>query len=163
MKAEERCNYRIINLAYACPLCIDNPHCPLKEIRAKSFNDKIAWFNSLSSSTKWTIHNYHFHCYFKHIQKKKDVCPIARPKKTYDIKKGDDVAESGSLPTTSGKNSSWSKGSQKKLCKIKEYMFGSILCGETCSQGKCRHQYVIGGKTFCSSPSRKEIYQKYHF
>ncbi|MCI5157337.1 MAG: hypothetical protein D3906_02665, partial [Candidatus Electrothrix sp. AUS1_2] len=79
MKAEERCDYRIINLAYACPLCIDNPHCPLKDIRTRQFNEKIAWFNSLSSSTKWTIHNYHFRCYLKHKEKQDDIYREAFP------------------------------------------------------------------------------------
>ena len=163
MKAEEKCNYRIINLAYACPLCIQNPHCPLKGVRKKQFNDKLAWFNSLSLLTKQTIHDYHVQCYLKHTGKDQETCLIASPKNTYTNKEADLVTERKNGPVTahSCKALPFLKGKTKKLCKVQEYIFGAILCGESHAEEPCSHQYVIGGNTFCSSPVRKEIYNKY--
>ena len=162
METEEKCNYRIINLAYTCPLCMKNPHCPLKEIRTRQFDDKIAWFNSLSLLTKQTIHDYHLQCYLKHTRKRQEISLTDPAQQSDGPKKEEEVsAESKTLPVSYDKDFSFLKGSPKKLCKVKEYMFGSILCGESHTQGTCSHRYVIGENTFCSSPVRKEIYKKY--
>lgn len=64
-KRENEYNSRIIKLSYACPLRLENPNCPLKEVRGKIFTDKIKWFNSLSLPTKETIYQYHAECYAK--------------------------------------------------------------------------------------------------
>jgi hypothetical protein len=164
MKTEERFNYRIIKLAYACPLCMQNPHCPLKAVRKKQFNDKVAWFNSLSLLTKQTIYDYHVQCYQKHTEKDQETCPIASPENAYSNKEERLVAEKKNTILTphSSKFLPFLRGKTKKLCKVQEYMFGAILCGESHTKGRCSHQYVIGGNTFCSSPARKEIYAKYH-
>ena len=135
---------------------------PLKEVRKKKFTDKLTWFNSLSFLTKQSIHDYHLHCYLKHTGQNKGACPIESPKNSYDKKEGDLGDTIETLPTTFRKDFSFVQGKAKKLCKVKEYIFGAILCGESHTQRTCRHQYAIGENIFCSSPERKDIYKKHH-
>ena len=156
MKTGRKCNYRIINLAYSCPLYMKNPHCPLKDVRTRQFNEKVTWFNSLSPSTKQTLHDYHVQCYLKHTGKNKETCQGGPDRKEEEVS-----TEGEPLPTDSDKDCSLLHGSPEKFCKVTEYLFGALLCGESQAQGQCRHQYTIGGNTFCSSPARKEIYKKY--
>lgn len=63
---EEEYQPKLIALAYSCPLEREYLHCPLKEVRTRSFSDKLKWLNSLSLPTKKTIYNYHLLCYAKH-------------------------------------------------------------------------------------------------
>lgn len=67
--SEEEYKSKIIALSYACPLEQEDPHCPLKDVRKKSFQDKKKWLNSLSALTKKSIYKYHLLCYAKNDKK----------------------------------------------------------------------------------------------
>ena len=65
VKNEEEYNVHLVRLASACPVHKANLHCPLREVRKKSFSEKIQWVNSLSLKTKQSIYQYHVICFSK--------------------------------------------------------------------------------------------------
>ena len=167
MLTEEEYNTRIIKLVHSCPLDLENPNCPLKEVRTREFADRVRWFCCLSLSTKKTIYSYHLHCYFKNIDQAEDGDPACAKESDserrrcdqIDIVVSDEVKE---MVPECEKGFSCLQGGADQLCKVRECIFESILYVRCLSEKYCAHKYVIGENTFCSCPIRKEIYKKYH-
>ena len=164
---EDDYSNEIISLAHLCPLCLENPNCPLKGVRKRGLADRLKWLDKLSVYTKKTIYQYHLQCYCKHIDKMKEgnfvECTRENDveKNSYDeidVIVSDDVKD---MVAECEKDFYCLTGELDHLCEVTGCVFESILYIK-CLAGKyCNHKYSIGEDTFCSCPVRKEIYNKY--
>ena len=167
MLTEEEYNYRIIKLVHSCPLDLENPNCPLKEVRKREFAAKARWLACLSLFTKKSIYSYHLHCYFDNLdraEREESVCAKESDSERrhcdkIDIVVSDEVKE---MVPECEKGFSCLSGGADQLCEVAECIFESILYVRCLSEKSCAHKYAIGGSTFCSCPIRKEIHKKYH-
>ena len=62
-KTEAEYNLSLVRLASACPIHKDDTYCPLRDMRKKSFREKMLWIDCLSLKTKQSIYQYHLICF----------------------------------------------------------------------------------------------------
>jgi hypothetical protein len=160
-KTEEEYDARITSLAYSCPMYNQDSQCPLKEIRKKSFNQRIKWLSSLSLETKKNIYQNHLLCFFK---KKADCNELFSISKKEQVKNNSPLIISDkakSLTSKCKKNFSCLNEQKRNICPAKKCILESVLYITFTGKERCNYNYSIGGNSFCGCPARKELYNTY--